>query len=295
MKTLLLTGASGFLGWNICHFPQTDWQIIGTYHQHLISYPNVITTQLDLKDTSSVHHFFKKHTIDAVLHTAALSQPNSCAQNPELSQKVNVEATTLLAQICQTLDIPFIFTSSSQVFDGENAPYLETDEPKPIHIYAKHKLLAEQQIQAINPKAIIVRMPLMYGNTSPASNNFLKEWLNKMRNGEVLNVFTDEYRMPASGQSAAEGLFLLLKKQVSGVFHLAGKDRLSRADFAYIMQRIFNINGANIQPCLQSDVKMAAKRPKDLSFICDKMIKLGFEPKGVEEELIKILNTSISY
>ena len=54
-------------------------------------------------------------------------------------------------------------------------------------------------------------MPLMFGNTSPASQNFLNDWLNKMRNGERLSVFTDEYRMPTSGQSAAEGLFLLKK------------------------------------------------------------------------------------
>ena len=186
------------------------------------------------------------------------------------------------------MEIPFIFTSSSQIFDGNNAPYSEVDKPNPIHIYAQHKLLAEQEIAINYPESIIVRMPLMYGATSPASKNFLKEWFDKMKKGEILRVFTDEYRVPASGQSAADALFLLLEKQVHGIFHLAGKDRISRADFAKIMQLVFDIPTANIQPCLQSDVKMAAKRPKDLSLVCDKLIQLGFAPKGVEEELTKL-------
>lgn len=285
MKKLLLTGASGFLGWNICHFPQNKWDILGTYHQNKIAYPNISTFSLNLTSLEEIDVFFEKHQIDAVLHTAALSQPNQCANNPKLSLDINVNAAVYLAQKCKALQIPFLFTSSSQVFDGDAAPYKETDTANPIHIYAQHKLLAEQQILDAYPKSIIVRMPLMFGNTSPASQNFLKAWLNKMRNGEQLNVFTDEYRMPASGQSASEGLFLLLDKNEKGIFHLAGKDRVSRSDFAYLMQKVFDLPNANINPCLQSSISMEAKRPKDLSIDCSKMIKIGFKPQSLEKEL----------
>lgn len=289
MKNLLVTGASGFLGWNICHYPQQEWQVLGTYYKNKVEYPDAKTYQLDLADKTALDSFFSNNKIDGVLHTAALSQPNACAKNPELSFAINVEATTHLAQICHTSNIPFLFTSSSQVFDGDHAPYSETDTPTPIHIYAEHKLLAEKQVFRVNPNAIVVRMPLMFGATSPASQNFLKGWLAKMRNGEQLNVFTDEYRVPASGQSATEGLLLLINKNVSGLFHLAGKDRVSRADMADLMQKVFDIPNANINKCLQSDVVMAAKRPKDLSLVCDKMENLGYQLRGMEEELKKLV------
>ncbi|MEM6963525.1 MAG: SDR family oxidoreductase [Bacteroidota bacterium] len=288
MKNLLVTGASGFLGWNICHYPQQDWQIIGTYYKNKVVYPHVKIHQLNITDKENLDRFFSNNKIDGVLHAAALSQPNACANNPELSFTINVEATTHLAQICHDLKIPFLFTSSSQVFDGDHAPYSETDKPTPIHIYAEHKLLAEKQVLEVNPNAIVVRMPLMFGATSSASENFLKGWLTKMRNGEQLNVFTDEYRVPASGQSAADGLFLLLNKNVNGLFHLAGKDRVSRADMADLIQKVFKIPNANIRKCLQSDVVMAAKRPKDLSLVCDKMVELGYELRGMVEELRKL-------
>ncbi len=285
MKKLLLTGASGFLGWNICKFPQNEWEIIGTYYQNNVEYPDIKIFQLDLTSFTAVDTFFEKHSIDAVIHTAALSQPNKCASEPALSLNINVNASVYLAQKCKNLQIPFLFTSSSQVFDGDNPPYKESDAVNPIHIYAKHKHLAEQKILAIYPRSIIVRMPLMFGQTSAASQNFLKIWLNKMRRREKLNVFTDEYRMPASGQSAADGLFLLLNKSEQGVFHLAGKDRISRADFAYLMQKVFELPHANIYPCLQSSISMKAKRPKDLSFDCSKIIQIGFQSKSIEEEL----------
>jgi len=36
-KTLLITGASGFLGEPLCRLAQSQWQVKGVYHQHPIN------------------------------------------------------------------------------------------------------------------------------------------------------------------------------------------------------------------------------------------------------------------
>ncbi len=36
MKKLLVTGASGFLGWNICQAAKREWDVFGTVFSHPI-------------------------------------------------------------------------------------------------------------------------------------------------------------------------------------------------------------------------------------------------------------------
>jgi len=47
------------------------------------------------------------------------------------------------------------------VFDGERAPYAETDEPSPITEYGRKK--TEAKLMAFEEAAVIVRSSLVYG------------------------------------------------------------------------------------------------------------------------------------
>ncbi len=300
MKQLLLTGASGFLGWNIGHYTvnnptehASNWNIIGTYLTNPTNIHSDIQGQsLDIRNKLAIDRLFNTFQFDGIIHTAALSSPNHCAKSPKLSYQINVKGTEYLAKKAKEYSIPMIFTSSSQVFDGDHAPYSETDIPNPISIYAEHKLAAENAAFEANPNIIILRMPLMYGQANGKTANFFGEWLGKMQNNEPLFVFTDEIRTPASGQEAATILFQLLNSNIKGeLFHLGGGERLSRADFAFKMEKVFQIKNANIIPCLQKDKIMNAKRPKDLSLSIQKLQNaINFQPKGIDAELKKMLN-----
>lgn len=287
-KQLLVTGASGFLGWNVGLFSQSDWNLLGIYHKNGNGvHPNFNATQLDISNPQSIEDLFQCHKIEGILHLAALSKPNDCAKNPGLSYAINVNATKILAQKAKALNIPFVFTSSSQVYDGDNAPYDENSTVNPISIYAEHKIEAEKVAFEVNPNAIVVRMPLMFGVTSPTSNNFLKQWVNKVRNSETVPTFSDEIRTPVSGQTAIQVLFKLLNSNIKGeLFCLGARESVSRTEFAFMMCEVFDLDKQYIRPCLQADVKMAAKRPKDLSLNPAKLIEMiGYEPKGILEEL----------
>jgi len=48
MKKLLVTGASGFLGWNILHCFKSEWTIFGTFFKHPINIPGIIPFHVDL-------------------------------------------------------------------------------------------------------------------------------------------------------------------------------------------------------------------------------------------------------
>ncbi|PPT09450.1 dTDP-4-dehydrorhamnose reductase [Geitlerinema sp. FC II] len=292
MKTVLVTGASGFLGWNFCKLARKNWQlsdvrISGTYYIHALDIKGVDMIKLDLTDERSVREMFETVRPDAVVHTAAVSSPNFCQTHPDLSYAVNVRASVTLATICCDRSIPFIFTSSEQVFDGEQSPYTETDAVCPINLYGEHKAIAVREILQRYPIATICRMPLMFGCVPPTANSFIQPFLSAMRDGRELKLFVDEFRTPVSGDTAAKGLLIALETGM-GILHLGGRERISRYEFGLLLKEVFQLEQARIEPCRQADVKMAAPRPRDVALDSSKAYALGYNPPSLKTALLEI-------
>ncbi|MGG6237237.1 SDR family oxidoreductase [Nodosilinea sp. AN01ver1] len=278
-RRLLVTGASGFLGWHLCRAAQATWQVEGTYHHHRPPLPGVTLHAVDLTDLRQVEFWLSELAPDAVIHTAALSQPNRCEQAPDLSYAINVEATRVLAQVCGARSIPFAFTSTDQVFDGQSPPYSETSPTSPISLYGRHKAEAEVLIQALHPTAVVCRMPLLYGPPSPTAECFLQGFVRTLEAGQPLHLFTDEFRTPAYVEDAAVGLLLAL--ETTGLLHLGGPERISRYEFGLRMAEVFGLEKDLILPSKQADVVMPAARPPDVSSNSDRAFALGYCPRSV--------------
>ncbi|MBD2353837.1 NAD(P)-dependent oxidoreductase [Tolypothrix sp. FACHB-123] len=289
MKKLLITGVSGFLGWHICQLAKTEWEVYGTYFSHTIEIPDVKMLKINLTEFQELKDIFNKINPTAVIHTAALSQPNFCQNHPEESYKINVTASCNIAGLCADYAIPCAFTSTDLVFNGLNAPYQETDIVSPVSIYGEQKVKAEIGILERYPNTAVCRMPLMFGIGTPTANSFIQPFMETLKAGKELNLFIDEFRTPASGTTAAKGLLLALEK-VQGLIHLGGKERISRYDFGQLLVEVFQITDAKIKGCYQKDVKMAAPRPADVSLDSSKAFALGYKPLSIKEELAALVN-----
>jgi dTDP-4-dehydrorhamnose reductase len=284
MKTLLITGVSGFLGWHIYQKTRSSWASFGTYLNHNVNSndPNLI--KVNLTDLAAVKELFQQIKPDAVIHGAAQSKPNLCQEFPQASEAINLTASLEIARLCSQYQIPLVFTSTDLVFDGKNAPYSEHDPVSPVTVYGEQKVAAEKGILAIYPRAAICRMPLMFGSPSPSANSFLQPFLKTLQEGKELSLFTDEYRTAVGVNSAVNGLLLALEK-VQGIIHLGGKERVSRYQFGLLMAAVFNIPREQIKPCLQCDFPMIAPRPQDVSLDSSLAFSLGYQPLSNKTEL----------
>ncbi|MEB3311272.1 MAG: NAD(P)-dependent oxidoreductase [Snowella sp.] len=288
MKKLLVTGASGFLGWNLCQFAKSDWQVFGTYWTHEINFPEIHLTKIDLTNFQALRQLLETIKPDAILHLAAQSQPNFCQKNPEISYQVNVTSSVNLASLAAELQVPFVFTSTDLVFDGTNPPYTESDRVCPINLYGEHKVKAEQEILKIYPNSVICRMPLMFGRPSPTSQSFIQPFIETLKAGKPLSLFEDEMRSPVSSTTAAQGILLALEKCRGEILHLGGKESVSRHQFGLIMAEQLDLPTDQITACLQADVPMAAPRPKDVSLNSTKAYGLGYQPPSLREEFNRL-------
>src|SRR3990172_12137059 len=120
MKKLVVRGGSGFLGWNICQTVKKEWEIFGTVFSRPVEISGVNILKTDLTDFKELKNLFQEICPDAVIHTAAKSDPNFCQINKTESHKVNVGVPITIAKLCADDSIPYVFTSIDLVFDGLN-------------------------------------------------------------------------------------------------------------------------------------------------------------------------------
>ncbi|NEQ44271.1 MAG: SDR family oxidoreductase [Leptolyngbya sp. SIOISBB] len=292
MRSLLITGASGFLGSHLCLYSQTNWQVWGTYHTQAITHPNVKMLPLDLTDEQSIDACWQQACPDAVIHTAALSKAGQCQQNPDLSYQINVAGTVHLAKCCAQAEIPFIFTSTDLVFDGTCPPYGESDRPHPVNTYGEHKALAEAAVLAQYPAATICRLPLLMGTAMGSAQCFIQATLATIAADTPQTLFTDEIRTPVSVTDAIQGLHLILDQGVSGIWHLGGPQPLNRYELGLLIAESFGVSTTTLKPGLQSSVQLATPRPQDVSLASQKAVALGYMPQSLKVALSVIAQSS---
>lgn len=215
--SIWITGAGGLIGDHLVRTAQQfgfEGRIVGLTRQCL-----------DLLDFATVRGTFLAQKPSAIIHCAAMSKSPDCQSNPELAHKINVEATALLAELAAAL--PFIFFSSDLVFDGQKGNYTEIDPVGPLSIYAETKVAAERIVLA-NPHHTVIRTSLN-GGTSPRGDSGFNEQLRRdWQAGKVPKFFVDEFRCPIPAIATARATWELLNSGATGLFHVAGAERLSR-------------------------------------------------------------------
>lgn len=286
MKKLLVTGASGFLGYHLLRLASSEYEVYGLHYRHSLKANGVIPVRCNLTNYFELGDVLEDIAPDAVIHTAAISDANFCQQNKDLSNAVNVEATVNLSGVCADFQIPFLFTSSDLVFDGTQGMYKECDTKNPLNLYGEQKSLAEEQVLKIYPNATVVRLPLMFGKAESSVNNYLQKFIAELRNQNAVNLFFDEYRSVCGARSIATGLLQIVELQHRpDIIHLAGPQRISRYDFGLLAANAFGLDRSLLKRCSQRDVSTVAKRPADVSMDISLAQSLGYAPLSVSQEL----------
>ena len=258
MMKAWVTGAGGLIGNYLVQVaPQfaPDWEVRGLTRQ-----------QLDLRDFTAVARAFRADAPSLVIHCAALSNSPACQANPALARLLNVAVTKCLAELAA--EIPFLFFSTDLVFDGRKGNYIETDAPNPLSVYAETKLAAETVVLR-NPRHAVVRTSLNGGVSPTGDRGFNEELRRAWRAGQILNLFTDEFRSPLPAEVTARAVWELAAQRVGGIYHVAGRERMSRWEIG----RCLAARWPELQPQLRAgslkDYQGAPRAP-DTTLDCTK-------------------------
>jgi len=257
-----ITGAGGLVGSYLVRTASrwaSDWDVRGLTRQ-----------DVDLMDEPAVRRLWREHQPAAVIHCAAISRPAVCEQDPGVARKVNVEATALLASLA--CEVPLLFFSSDQVFDGRQGRYVETDRINPINRYGETKAAAEEFVLS-NPRHTVIRLALTAGTSFTNDRSFVEDMRRSAGQGQRLTLFTDEFRSPVPAGVVARTVWELIAQKQSGLYHLGGAERLSRMEIGEALAMTYPELASRLQPGSVT-VYHGPLRPPDLSMRCEKLQRL---------------------
>jgi dTDP-4-dehydrorhamnose reductase len=180
----------------------------------------------DLLDFAAVEREFKIDRPQLVIHCAAISTVVEAQKNPDHAWRVNVEMTRQLAGLAS--EGRFIFFSTDLVFDGRRGNYIETDAVNPLTEYGETKAAAEK-IVGQNPRHLVVRTSINGGVSIPGNRAFNEQLRAALQaSGQGMTLFTDEFRCPIPAIETARAVWELAQKNGTGLFQVAGAEKLSR-------------------------------------------------------------------
>jgi dTDP-4-dehydrorhamnose reductase len=256
---VIVTGAAGLIGQ---YFLKTATRWAPEWEVHGLTREDV-----DLTDHNTVERAWQRLKPSAVIHCAALSRTKDCEQDPQLARRINVEATAHLARLSE--DIPFIFLSSGEVFDGRRGWYREEDEAIPTNMYGKTKREAEQHVLT-NARHTVVRIVLTAGMSQNGDRSFVEDMCQTVKSGKNVTLYGDELRCPLPAGAIARVIWELIRRNAPGLYHLGGSERLSRWEIGRALLPWY----PELQDHLvegSARTHAGAPRPADLSLNCEKI------------------------
>jgi dTDP-4-dehydrorhamnose reductase len=184
-----------------------------------------------------------------VLHAAAWTDVDGAEADEGGALHANVQGTRNVA----ALGAPVVYFSTDYVFDGEKrGPYTESDDPRPLSVYGRSKLLGESEVR----DGWIVRTSWLFGSTG---HNFVRTMLRLGAERGEVRVVDDQRGCPTYVGHLAEAVPELLRLP-GGVWHVAAEGDCTWAELA---TAIFEEAGVEcrVVPITSDELGRPARRP----------------------------------
>ena len=288
---ILITGSNGLLGQKIVsQLLQSDIVFLATSlgQNRNQDCPTEFYTQMDICNVLEIAHVFAAFKPTHVIHTAAMTNVDTCELDPESCQKVNVGSVQLLAEQCIQSDCHFQLLSTDFVFDGLTGNYNEEAKPNPLSVYATSKVQAEaivQQLPVLNYS--IVRTIIVYGTGNNLSRSNIVVWAKEaLMNGHELTIIDDQFRAPTWADDLAWACIQICELNENGIFHIAGPETMSIFHLVERIAQFYGLPMSQVKRTDSSTLNQPAKRPPKTGFNLSKAkARLGYAPKKLEETL----------
>jgi dTDP-4-dehydrorhamnose reductase len=267
---ILVTGSSGLLGLNLCLGNWDSHTVLGLDRGKLHGTPFELI-HADLNDPQTACRLIDIAKPDAIIHTAALANLEQCESDPENARYLNGEIPGILAEAAARASVRFIHISTDAVFDGtKDEIYTEADAPNPLSVYARTKLLGEQNVLSANPAAAVARVNF-FGWSLSGTRSLSEFFYNKLSAGEPCNGFTDVYFCPMFVGDLADTILRMLDKGLSGLYHVVGSQALNKYEFGVRIARQFRFDEELIRPISVEQSTLIAQRSHNLRLSIHKL------------------------
>ena len=274
----IVIGGRGFLGSYIVRsiVKNTDEKIIATARniEDMKSSEKIEWVSCDITDDAEFDSLIRLVSGEKnikVIFLAAYHNPDMVASNPELAWDINV--TTLSKCINKLRFVDRLFYASTDSVYGNSKDgyrFTENDSLNPVNIYGRNKCAAEAIVRFAGFN--VVRYPFLIApSLAHGKKHFYDVMVEKLKNGEKIEMVSDSYRSSLSFETAADLLIELCEsnKNIPDVLNICGDDDLSKYDIGLMLADKLGVSHDNVIPIKISQGKDIFKSPRASSTLMD--------------------------
>ncbi len=230
---IAVTGANGQLGSDVCRVCRKSGHAVAELNHEAV----------DITDGDRIASAIREVCPDVVVNTAAYNHVERCEEHPDVAFLVNALGARNVARACNDQGSYLIHISTDYVFDGvKEAPYLETDLPRPLNIYGNTKLSGEYFVGGCAKQSLVMRTSGLYGKNPCRAKgyDFVELMLKVAGERDEVRVVDNEVLTPTSTLEVSRQIERLCRTPIVGLAHATAEGQCSWYEFA---KAIFDITG----------------------------------------------------
>lgn len=270
--TTLVLGGGGFLGSHVVAAAGPDVVVAGREEGIHAGSRHAKFQKLDALVPEEIERDLDSVEPARLILCTALSSLAEAEAYPGLARALNVAFPRHVARWCARSRARLVHVSTDLVFGGQDPRpegFREEDAPAPLSEYGRSKAAGEFAVLDACPGALVVRLPLLYGDSFGRGRGASDSLLAAIARGERPALFTDEWRTPLDVANAARALVELAGSAARGLLHVAGPDRVSRYELGLLVLRSRGIGEeatrAAIRAGTRAEAGMEDTRARDAS------------------------------
>jgi len=287
---ILITGGAGFIGTYLANklSENNEVSIIDNFYRknNLKLNENIKVIEQDI--TNDFEERISQN--DIIYHLAAISQVMTSIKEPELTYKVNIEATKNIVEACTKHKKKLIFASSREVYGTQNElPVKLNAELKPENPYASSKVAGEAIIRAYGKSYKldynIVRLSNVYG--SGDVERVVPKFINMFRKNQDIELYGSEKIIDFVYIDDAIDAISILAEKSQLILNIGSGTQTKLVELANIIKELTNSN---------SNINIVKERQGEVGRFCadisETKEKLSWEPKtSLREGLNQMINS----
>ena len=294
---ILVTGASGLLGRAICSelHKFSCFETVGTAYSRTTEE----LVRLNVLERRQIESCIEKVRPDCIIHCAATRKPDICEKDPELTTRLNVDATKWIAVSASKIGSWMIHISTDYVFDGTDPPYHPHSKQNPLNAYGKSKLQSEMVLPEILKDFCILRVPILYGQIESLEESAVTIIAKQLLTPKEQTFDNWSTRYPTHTGDVAFVLRQMIEHKKNdptfgGICHWSGNEAYTKFMMARVICDIMSIPRQNVTG--QDTPAPGAIRPKNTHLDCTLLESLGIGrhtefAKGVADSIRPFLTT----
>ena len=262
---ILVTGANGMLGSDLCRIFSDKYEVMATDLSSRISVnktKKICAEEMDVRNYDKIISTCKSFRPDFILHLAAETNVDGCESDIEGAYRTNTIGTKNIALACRKYDCIMVYISTGSVFDGKkNEPYIEFDTPNPQSIYSKSKFHGELMVQRLLDRFFIFRAGWMFGGGNE-DKKFVAKILDLAKAKKELKIVDDKFGSPTYTKDLSKAIMSLLNSESYGLYHMVNTGCCSRYECAMKIFEYGEIKTCNLVPISSDEFPLPAPRPR---------------------------------